>query len=289
MSNSDLAINTKRRKKNRRPWAFPLGVLIFALAVYGALSLLGTGVETVKAWADKSALKAEYEQFLTPVVRNDPRYYEDLSKAKNEELLDSAIWHFLSNGGLTKKEYDFSEVEPIGFIVPSDDIKESYVYLFGSEFDPKYETVNGPGYTFTYDMSNDSFIISVTSAAPLYLPRVLKIQKHGSSTILTVGYINSKKENFNTDKHGNFIEPLPDKHVKITLRKTQTDPGYYVSAIEGLEAVETATIPDFTPSPTETEIPTIPEVTTTESTTESGNETEDSTADESLSTSKEAN
>lgn len=275
MENSDLALKTKSKKKARRPWSFPLGVLIFAMAVYGALSLLGTGFETLKGLADKSALKAEYEVFLAPVIRNDPRYYEDLSKAKNDELLDSAIWHFLSNGGLTKKEYDFSEIEPIGFIVPSKDIEESFVYLFGSEFAPKYETVNGPGYTFTYDTSNDSFIISIASADPLFLPRVLKIQKHGSSTLLTVGYINSKKENFKTDKQGNFVEPLPDKHVKITLRKTDAAPGYYVSAIEGLESVETAIGTDPTPANTEPEIPTIPEVSTTASTTESLSEIEE--------------
>lgn len=260
MGDSTKTTEKELKKTSRRPWAFPLGVLIFALAVFGALTLLNMGLGSIRSLTDKTALKAEYEEFLAPVVRNDPQYYEDLSKANNEELLDSAIWLFLKDGGISKKEYEISESDPIGFIVPTKDLEWAFVRLFGGEFKPSYETVYGPGYIFTYDVARSSYIIAITSADPLYLPKVYEIEKHGSSTLLIVGYINSHKDKLEIDKEGNFVSPEPDKYVKVTLRKTDAEPGYYVSAIEGMEAVETAEAFEFEDETTEAPIPTLPEV-----------------------------
>lgn len=231
-------IEPRKRRKRRHPWAFPLGFAIILFAAVGVVTLVTLGVDAIKNITDKSALKAQYEVFLTQVVRNDPQYFDNIQDADKAELMDSAIWYFLKDGGLSKKSYAYSESEPIGYIVPVSDIDGFYTKLFGSEYDRVYPTVEGQGYTFTFDPIKKSYIIPLTGADPLYIPKVYVIKKQGDSVILTVGYLAATA--WGLDKDGQYAAPIPDKYVKITLRQTDNPEGYYVEAIQASEPPDNA-------------------------------------------------
>ncbi|MGI6248034.1 MAG: hypothetical protein ACOYJX_01320 [Acutalibacteraceae bacterium] len=269
--------NPKKAKQRERAhaWAFPLGLAIVILALVGTVTLIVFGVNSVKKLTDNTAKKLEYETFLAEVVRNDPDPYDDISKADMSDLLDSAIWRLVKSEDFLNKGYPFSTKEPIGLIVPSSDILEHFKTLFGEEFPPVYSTVEGPGYTFTYLPEKDCFVIQVTAVDPIYTPKVTKIEKKGGSLTLYVSYL--KFADFPWDNTGNPVEPTADKFVKITLRETKREPGYYVSAIQASSEQETADGDKRKPT---TAAPTTQEDFTTPELSDEASETEGSTTEE---------
>jgi hypothetical protein len=243
--------NFTPRKRRSHPWAFPLGLVIIGLAVVGTVTLISYGVNGIKQLTDKSALKAEYEVFLKDVVRNDPKPFDDIKNADMSFLLDSAIWDFLVTAGFEEGKYEYSESEPIGYRVPADDIERHFIKLFGTEIEPVYAEVLGAGYTFAYDEATEFYTIPVTSSYPLYTAKVFNVDKKGGSIILTVGYLGFGE--WEQDEKGRYIEPIPDKYMRITLRERATEieglPGYYVGAIQATVAED---LPDATTKAPET-------------------------------------
>ncbi len=229
---------TRPHRKRLHPWAFPLGLAVAALAIVGAITLISLGVNGIKELTDKSAQKAEYESFLTQVVRNDPDPFDDISKANMSQLLEAAIFEFLEASKNSTNTYEYSSVDPVGQIIPQDKIEEKFKKLFGSEVTPVHTTILGNGYTLYYDEAKKSYILPLTGIEPIYTPVVSAIDKKGNSIILTVGYVASGE--WHQDERGRLNNPEPEKYMKITLRKPDTESGYYISAIQETEALETA-------------------------------------------------
>lgn len=226
--------NTQPHTAHRRThrWAFPLGLLIIVLAVVGAVRAVTWGVDKIGQLTDDSELKAEYEAFLTPVVMNDPSPFDDISKANMAQLIDITVWSLLNSGEASPNEYELYEGETVGLLVPKADIEEEFERLFGKDIKPDHTKATESSYDFVYNPSLEGYIIPLTGVVPAYTPRVYKIDKKGSSVILTVGYLSSN--DWAQDSQGNFIEPEPGKYMKITLRKGSDT--YYLSAIQATDA-----------------------------------------------------
>jgi len=232
------AVEPRKRKSRAHRWAFPLGLAIVGLAAVGLATLIVLGAGAVKNITDKGELRIEYELFLTQVVRNGPQYFDDIDTANQTDLLDSAIWSFLKDEGLSKKTYSYSETSPAGFIVPEEDIEPYYRNLFGSESTPAHDTVNGPGYAFTHDPVKKSYFIPLTGVDPIFIPKVYTIDKQGDSTVLIVGYLNSTAWSLN--EKGEYVRPAADRFVKITLQYTDDGAKYYVRSIQASEPPDLA-------------------------------------------------
>jgi len=229
-------IEPRPRRKRQHRWAFPLGLAIIALAVIGVITIISSGVNGVKKLTDNSKLKAEYEQFLVPVVMNDPDPFDDLSKANMSQLLDSSIWALLKSGK-NPDEYKYIDDGDIsGMVIPKDDVKYYFEKLFGTEIQPVNMSVQGGSLDFIYDETRQSYIVPITGEPEIYTPKVYNIDKKGDSIILTVGYLAAS--DWKQDAQGNFIAPEPNKYMKITLRVK--DKSYYISAIQATDALEVA-------------------------------------------------
>lgn len=226
------------RRKRKHRWAFPLGLGIVALAVVGLITLISWGVGGIKDLTDKTALKAEYEGFLTQVVRNDPDPFDDISKANMSQLLDAAIWKVISNPENEPGQFEFSTEEPVGYIIKQSDVEMQFEKTFGPEVKPQHMTVAGNGYDFTYIASKSCYIIPITGIDYVYTPKVDSISKKGDSIILIVGYISNG--DWKQDARGRFVDPDPVKFMKITLRETNGDPPYYIAAIQETDPKEYA-------------------------------------------------
>lgn len=245
-----MAKTTKKHKRGARRWAFPLGLLIAVLAVVGAVTVVVAGVRVTKDAIDSSRNFDEYNTLLTPVVMNDPDEFDDITKANPSQLIDISIWSILKSN-LSPDQYEYGET---GMIIPEADVTAEFQKLFGTEVQPTHGTVSGYGYEFTYDATKQTYSIPLTGVVPTYTPKVVEVDKSGSTIVLTVGYLGG--DQWAQDAEGNMVAPEPDKYMKVTLR--ERDGAYYISALQSTLPPETATTaatgaPEETETQTETQ------------------------------------
>ncbi len=224
------------RKKNK--FAFAVGVIAIILAVIGLITVIRFGINAVNNQKNKAAEKAEYEEFLRPVVMFDPDPFDDLTQADNSQLMYAAVWSLLLDENGADK-YSYSTGETVGIVVPQADLEKAFVKLFGNEIDVKnlHSSIDMSTYDITYDSALKSYILPITGVDSAYISRVTDITKQGSSRVLTVEYIGSKA--WAEVKNGEFSQPEADKIMTITLRKGNS--GMYVSSIQTTNRNEFAT------------------------------------------------
>ncbi len=271
----------KKKKKvfsKNNKWAFPVGAIIMVFAVVGVIAALIFAVRGIADLTDNSEKFTEYEQFLAPVVMNDPDPFDDVSKAQMTQLLDATVWSLMKSD-IDPDKYEYAEGDTSGLIVPQADIEKQFKKLFGEDVKPVHSTVEGGTYTFTYDETKQAYIVPLTGVMPTFIPRVTDQEKKGDSIILTVGYISGNA--WDQDERGNYIEPAPNKYMKITLR-LNSDDSYFISAIQNTEAPETAVATTVKPAQTTAPQTTTPVDTTIEdvSSTETDTTQTDSTQEE---------
>ncbi|MBQ2775676.1 MAG: hypothetical protein IJF40_07315 [Clostridia bacterium] len=261
---------------DKKKWAFPVGIVIVIFALIGVGSVIVLATRGIADITDNSEKFTEYEQFLAPVVMNDPDPFDDVSKAEMTQLLDATIWALMKSD-IDPDKYEYAEGDTSGLIVPQKDVEKQFRKLFGEDVKPVHTTVEGGTYTFTYDEANKTYIVPLTGVMPTFIPRVISQDKKGDSIILTVGYISG--DGWDQDERGNYIEPAPNKYMKITLRLND-DKSYFISAIQNTEAPETAVMTTQKPVETTAEKTTIPVDTTGEDTSSSTDETQEETSSE---------
>ena len=239
-------------KHNRtHKWAFPVGLIIVLLAVVGLVFLLVLGIKGIGKAFDNSEKIEAYNKFLTPVVMSDPAPFDDVTKADKSQLVDITIWSILSDE-LTPQKYEYTDE---GMVLPAEDVEAKFHEMFGADTEIAHKTIEGYGYTFTYDAAGKTYTIPLTGIVPTYTPRVVDINKKGSAIILTVGLLAG--DEWAQAANGDMIAPEPDKYVKVTLREDK-EGNTYISALQSTDAPETVS----TTAPLEiTEEPTEPEST----------------------------
>ena len=104
---------------------------------------------------------------------NDPDPFDDITKANKNQLIDISVWSILKSN-LSPDKYEYSED---GMIIPEEDVTAEFHKLFGTDTEPEHATVNGYGYTFTYDSAKHTYSIPLTGIVPTYTPDVIKVQK----------------------------------------------------------------------------------------------------------------
>ncbi len=233
----------KRRKKKKgegikKPWAFALGLLIIALAVVGAGFLVRMAAQNIRQWTDDGSKLAEYENFLVPVVMNDPESFDDVTKASMQQLIDITIWSMLHSNPSTSEYEDYEDGDRVGLIIPAEKVDAQFAKIFGTDIKPIHNTVSGSSYDFTYEAARKGYLIPLTGVTPTYIPKVYEAKRSDKLIVLVVGYVPA--EELAQDKTGKIVEPEPDKFMKITLREHEE--GYIISAIQATDAPEAITV-----------------------------------------------
>ena len=225
-----------RGKRSRL--AFPIGLLAVILAIVGAVTVISRGVSAVRSITDDTAQKNAYAKMLRPVVMFDPDTFDDIKQASVPQLVNSAIWALLMDES-SADQYDYSEGEKVGILIPQQEVEAKFILLFGTEIDlaSLHSTVDMSEYDITYDAALKSYIIPITGIDSAYTPMVYDIDRQGSSVILTVGYIGN--EAWVQLEDGEFSAPEPDKYMKITLRENANG-SQYIAAIQSVDGQEIA-------------------------------------------------
>ncbi|MBQ6265209.1 MAG: hypothetical protein IJK60_07155 [Clostridia bacterium] len=226
--------------KKKSKLAFPLGMLIIIFSIIGIVATVKAGVTLFKDLTDNSAQKAEYEEFLRPVVMYDPDPFDDVRSADITQLVNAAIWSLITQSNSTEA-FSYSTGDNMGILIPVEQVTDEFIRLFGGEIDiaSQYNSIDMSSHDITYDSAQGGFIIPITSLEVAYTPEVYEIEKKANSIILSVGYIGSKAW---AEIDGNeYVAPQPDKFMKITLR--QGDRGYYIASLQSVNAQEVANAP----------------------------------------------
>ena len=211
-----------------------LGAVAIVLVIIGLVSVVRFGIGTVRNLTSDEKLKAEYETYLAPVIMNDPKAFDDVTRADQSELISISIWSYLK--GIQPDDLEYVDE---GMLVPKEEVEKTFISLFSTDVKPTHMTVDGgEGLEFVYDETRSAYIIPITGITPTYTPDVVDISKKGTTVILTVGYLAGTEWEQSAD--GSMVAPTPAKYMKISLRETADDV-YYISAIQSAVAVDYVT------------------------------------------------
>ena len=215
-------------------------MLIIIFAVIGIIAAVKAGVTMFRDLTDNSAQKAEYEEFLRPVVMYDPDPFDDVRSADITPLVNAAIWSLITQSNSTES-FAYSTGDNMGILIPVEQVTAEFNRLFGKEIDiaSQYDSIDMSSHDITYDSAQGGFIIPITSLEVAYTPEIYEIEKKANSIILSVGYIGAKA--WAEIEGGEYVSPQPDKFMKITLR--QGENGYYIASLQSVNAQEVANAP----------------------------------------------
>lgn len=205
-----------KRRKRKRAGITALGavVLLLGVGIVGTILYFAVdnGVKYVKEYIGPSETTTFYEQYIEPVVVQDPKPFAKISKASPDWTLMTAIWATLSadeNAGRFAYTADNREILPVT------DVDSYYNKYFGDDVPPKYHTFVYKGATIEYDEANQCFYVPLIALDNVYVPQVAKITGISGGVKLTVNFIPG--DGWTQDKKGNIIKPKPVKAMIFTL------------------------------------------------------------------------
>lgn len=217
--------------KKKSPLNFTVGLVVVFLTVIGFINVCSFVSDKIQSTANKSKQEQAqlYEDFISPVIMNDPDTFDDITKANLQQLLSIAIWSVIDSGADPEK-YEYTDD---GMLMPQKEVEDEFVSLFGSEITVNHSTVDGgEGVTFKYSKKKQCYVIPITGIMPIYLPDVTDVNEKDNSVVLTVGYLASA--DWVQDSEGNMVPPEPGKYMKITLGKN-SDGTFFVKAIQNTD------------------------------------------------------
>lgn len=150
------------------------------------------------------------EQYLSPIVAQDPKPFSDLSHADRTWMLKTAIWYAAEQ---THYPYTADNRQS----VPVSDILAAYRKFFGNHAAPAFQTFTSDSETYLYHADTSTYSVPITARKNVYTPRVTQVKQHSADLFVTVGYLPSTGWAQKAD--GTVVPPSPSKAMRYTLRQ----------------------------------------------------------------------
>jgi hypothetical protein len=230
-----------KRHRRTHQWAFPLGMLLVALAVVGLIALVRMTATGIQQRVENPKAKTAYEEFLANIIVHDPDPFDSVDGVPDKnvpQLLDICLWSILQSKKNTPDQFTTDDEGRMQ--IPKANVEAEYQKLFGM-LPPRHATIEGGDFDFIYDSAKEVYLVPVTAALKIYTPKVTNIKKTGSSVELTVDYL--PFNDFRMDERGRPVEPEPAKTMIITLfEKGDSEPEnrWQVGSIRQMAGVEVA-------------------------------------------------
>ncbi len=220
-----------RRKK---PHALTIGAVFVALAVIGAIAVIGFCVKGTIAILDNTKEKEKFADVVMPVLMFDPVPYENASDLDPSFVLRSSVWAAL----LEKKDtYIYDNMNRM--TVPSTDVDVACARLFGSDIKlehKSFETYTAA--TYVYHEEGKAYLVPIESETILYTPEVVDIDKKGDTYTLLVGYVSPGNTWILQDTEDGT--PKPDKYMQYVLQENDNGSYRLIAIQDPPEGVVTA-------------------------------------------------
>jgi len=214
------------KHKRAHRWAFPLGVILTALAVVGAVTLVRLAAGNIRQQILNPKEKLAYEEFLAKIIVHDPDPFDSVGAVpigSIPQLLDISIWSILRGDDATPGNIPTDD-DTGDLLIDQEKVAAEFEKIFG-EPPPTHASIEGSDFDFIYDEEAKLYRVPVTGSLSIYTPRVKmkSVKKTGGAIELTVDYLAYNDFALNAD--GTYREPdVPAKTMLITL---------YTQAIEG--------------------------------------------------------
>lgn len=243
--------DTAGRKKS----SLAAGLIVILFAAVGFVCCIVFAVNKIGAWSaqKKQTEYNEYASLLISAAAIDIAPFDDITGADMGELVEMSVWSILGSAD----DPNSFEYKSGSLVVPAEAVEKAFTEFFGTQRTIEHMTVQGYGYEFTYNSTENAYYIPITSLTPIYTPKVTEVTKKGNSVTVTVGLVNSDRWLQNNET-GDISSPEPDKYEKVIFREENNN--RYISAVRSLSAPETASTAENATSTSE-QAPTVAEQT----------------------------
>ena len=223
----------RKRHKHKRFEITTIGAVILGFAVIGLLVIVGffsgSAVNYIKNYIGPETTPTYFQDYIAPMVMQDPPAFSDIKKASPVLLIKTAIWATLNEDANQGK---YATTDDLRQILPIADINIDYVKLFGEDIKPKFQSFTDNGVNFEYDVKAKCYYIPSIAVDSYFTPVVKTITPKNGLVKLSVGYIPST--GWGQNPNGTVSAPEPTKTMIYTLKGAR---GKYV-----IVAIEDATV-----------------------------------------------
>jgi hypothetical protein len=199
-----------QKHHSTRKLFFILGFFVLIMSVVGIISTYTFVSGRVKDFADNTAQKNEFAEFIYPIVICDPPPFDKTVKMRNETIISAAIWDIIL--------YDDKSIYPGEFdyiIVPELVVEQHAMKLFGDGLAIENQSIIGTDVQFYYDELLKSYRIPAHPRYFTYSPYIESISKVGERYTLMVGYLSPTPSWYTMTEE----VPIPEKYVEYVVSK----------------------------------------------------------------------
>jgi hypothetical protein len=176
----------REKKPTKHRFFLIFGLLVFWLAVVGAIVTVRAVGEFAYNISNQTTLKQEFERFILPVIINDPPEFTGAENLPSSAVISSAIWQIILSGETARFERDrYSGM----VIIPESDVEAAARTIFGAGFNIEHRSIDYILLAFQYVSETKSYLVPENPSFFTFSPRVTDISRTGDTYRVTVEYI----------------------------------------------------------------------------------------------------
>jgi hypothetical protein len=231
----------QRRHKKKRAQMTAVGAAVLIFAVVGVLSIIWLAgsslISYTRGYFSPDDTTEFFEQYIGPIVAEDPAPFDDISQLDKNWMLKTAIWAAL-RGQENSGQYAYTSDNRQ--ILPAADLTKVYKKYFGDSQKPEFKTLTDSGVTYEYNANEKCYYVPIVAVSNAYTPTVTNLSRDGNNVKLTVDYIPSSGWGQNPDGTVSMPEPaktliyvLVGSNGNYALQSVQNTAAYTSSAAGG--------------------------------------------------------
>lgn len=221
--NAPMHTNKKIKYNIHKKSAFRMLAASFLLAIFLILIIFCSGVFGI---SQNNSKFAEYDNFIWPVVMQDPDPFNEQSQPSKEIILNASVWKAASEKRTDDYNYDiYGRV-----LVNLKEVITACHALFGDKINISLENINPNNKFYEYAPEKNIFYVDAVSYDQCFMPQTVSITNESEHIIaLKVNYITVNSQiNLYSNTHG---ENHPEKIMEYRLKKDSKNNYFYIYEI----------------------------------------------------------
>jgi hypothetical protein len=208
-------------RNQRRRMRQLLGLVLAALMVVGAVTILRGGVSLIARLFDDTEARQAYEDKLEGLVLFDPLPFEGIENIDDLTLREAAIWGCVysiqeTQGGFDNYTHD-PDTEQL--LLPALEVDAYLAKIVGPQFKLTHQSFEMEDMTIEYDETLQSYRIPITGSVGYYRATVTSLFKRNGQLHVTVGYI----PQVNTVDFTTTLSDTPTKYMDYLFERIGGD------------------------------------------------------------------
>jgi len=212
------------RKHGKKPNVNAVKFLLVCLILTASIIAVSIALSAAEK-GDNALGLSDYDNFIWPVVMQNPESFDESSPAEVNTMVRAAVWKV----AMEKKD-DKNKMNNDGQLVLSfDEVLEACESLFDRDF-KKSDLIGINEDFFRFDEDKNCFFVESVSGVDNYIPHTVNAYRKDDDIVLKVGYV-VPSDRFELDMMG-IRENNISKYKIYHLKTDETTGRKYVSAVE---------------------------------------------------------